>query len=112
MPETVDSFLKSLLRSGLLDREQLQSTLNAVPLEFRADPEKLAGYLVKYGKLTRYQAKKLLQGVSAGLMLGRYEIQAPVGRGGMGCVYLAFDTQTRSHLALKVLPPKMAKAEE
>src|SRR5687768_15548913 len=112
MPETVDTFLKSVLRSGLLDRDQLQDTLRTAPAESREDPDKLASYLIKHGKLSRYQAKKLLQGVSAGLLLGPYEIQAPIGRGGMGCVYLAFDTQTGTHLALKVLPPKLARAEE
>jgi serine/threonine protein kinase len=112
MPTTVDHFLKTILRSGLLDREQLQETLRAAPAESRDDAEKIANYLVKYGKLSRYQAKKLLQGVSAGLMLGPYEIQAPIGKGGMGSVYLALDTRTRTHLALKVLPPKRARGEE
>jgi len=58
----VDSFLKSVLRSGLLDSEQLQSAVRAAPPDSRSAPESLADHLVKAGKLSRYQALKLLQG--------------------------------------------------
>src|SRR5205085_8079694 len=35
-----------------------------------------------------------------------------IGRGGMGAVYLAVDYRTGQHVAIKVLPPKRARAEE
>jgi serine/threonine protein kinase/tetratricopeptide (TPR) repeat protein len=44
----------------------------------------------------------------AGTRLGRYEIRSLLGRGGMGEVYLALDTQLERTVALKVLPADVA----
>lgn len=41
--------------------------------------------------------------VSPGERLGRYEIEGPLGRGGMGTVVRAFDPVANRHVALKVL---------
>jgi serine/threonine protein kinase len=111
MPSAADDFLKAVMRSGLLNRTQLQSTLAGVPREQRDDPQSLADFLVKQDKLTRFQAFKLLQGAWFGLQLGPFQVQAPIGKGGMGAVYLAFDLRSHRHVALKVLPPKRAKEE-
>lgn len=41
--------------------------------------------------------------IDAGLRLGRYEIVAPIGAGGMGEVFRAYDTNLQRPIALKVL---------
>jgi eukaryotic-like serine/threonine-protein kinase len=50
--------------------------------------------------------------VEIGTRLGRYEIRARLGAGGMGEVYLAHDTQLRRPVALKVLPQLFTKDED
>src|SRR5256884_5306765 len=46
--------------------------------------------------------------VSPGTKLGRYEIRAKIGAGGMGEVYLAQDTKLDRKVALKILPADVA----
>jgi len=46
--------------------------------------------------------------IPAGTKLGRYEIRAKIGAGGMGEVYLAQDTKLERKVALKILPADVA----
>jgi serine/threonine protein kinase len=109
---SVDDFLRLILRSGLLSKEQLQTSLKSLPAEQRCQTLPVAEHLVKQGKLSRFQARKLMQGSQRGLVLGAFQILAPIGRGGMGTVYLARDHRSGQLLALKVLPPDRARSEE
>src|SRR5437763_13181253 len=109
---SLDEFLRLLVKSGLLSKDQLQTAINSLPAEQRGQLTPVAELLVKQGKLSRFQARKLMQGNYRGIVLGPYQILAPIGRGGMGAVYLARDGRSGKLLALKVLPPEKAKAEE
>ena len=46
--------------------------------------------------------------LAAGTRLGAYEIQGPLGAGGMGEVYRAIDTNLKRAVAIKVLPDALA----
>ena len=44
----------------------------------------------------------------SGTKLGPYEIQSPLGTGGMGEVYRARDTRLDRSVAIKILPKEMS----
>src|ERR1035437_9707573 len=47
--------------------------------------------------------------LTSGTKLGPYEIQSPLGAGGMGEVYRARDTRLDREVAIKVLPESFAR---
>src|SRR5262249_5737606 len=111
LPPAVPQVLETVRRSRLLDRDGLHAAVRTAPEPVRDDAASLAEHFVRAGLLSRYQANKLLDGITRGLVLGPFQVLAPLGRGGMGAVYLARDTWHRRLLALKVLPPKVARRE-
>ena len=50
--------------------------------------------------------------LTAGTKLGPYEIQSPLGAGGMGEVYRAKDTRLDRIVAIKVLPSHLSSDPE
>jgi serine/threonine protein kinase len=76
------------------------------------DAQALANFLVRGGLLSRFQASRMLQGKALGLVLGPYQMLAPLGRGGMGAVFMARDERSGKLVALKVLPPRRARQQE
>ncbi|HTS34975.1 MAG TPA: protein kinase [Candidatus Solibacter sp.] len=50
--------------------------------------------------------------LSSGIKLGPYEIQSPLGAGGMGEVYRALDTRLDRSVAVKILPAHLADKPE
>src|SRR3954469_17360708 len=51
-------------------------------------------------------------GLAAGTKLGPYEVQSPLGAGGMGEVYRALDTRLDRTVAIKILPSHLAENSE
>ena len=50
--------------------------------------------------------------ISPGTKFGRYEIRSQIGAGGMGEVYLAFDTELDRMVAIKILPESVASDKQ
>ena len=66
-------------------------------------PDGLLARMVADDLLTPFQAKQLGEGRWRGLVLGDYHLQARIGKGGMGQVFLAQDRARRRPVAIKVL---------
>ena len=112
MAITVDQFLRNLLRCELVDRDALRDVLRSMPPEARDQAPAVAEFLVAQKMITTFQSHKVLAGVTQGLKLDSYVVQTPIGKGGMGTVYLAKDCRDGKAVAIKVLSPKRAKEGE
>ena len=78
-------FVWDLRRSGLIDRGQLDQIVGEfLKQNPRAEPPALAEYLVGQGILTAFQAERMLQGKTQGLVLGPYVLMDAIGPGSMG----------------------------
>ena len=98
-------FVWDLRRSGLIDRGQLDLIVG----EFlknnpRAEAPALAEFLVEQGTLTGFQAERVLNGKTQGLVLGPYVLLDAIGAGSMGQVYKATSKNDNALYAVKVLP--------
>src|SRR5262249_49763740 len=68
---------------------------------------------VKAGLITAFQAEQLLAGRYKGFFLlgGQYKLLKPIGRGGMGAVFLCEPLPLNRRVAVKVLPKARAPDE-
>src|SRR5215475_9455325 len=111
-PTTVAEFVELVRKSGVVDEKRLDAHLeklraaSALP----AEPNRLAGVLVRDGVLTHFQATQFLQGKWRRFTIGKYKVLEQLGSGGMGSVYLCEHMLMRRRVAVKVLPT--AKAED
>lgn len=98
-------FVWDLRRSGLIDRGQLDQVVNEfMKKNPRAEAPALAQYLVQHGTLTQFQAERVLNGKTQGLVLGPYVLLDAIGQGSMGQVYKATSKNDSQQYAVKVLP--------
>ncbi len=108
VPTVASDFLAVVRKSGLIEERKLLEVFpnpEAVP----QDSQKAAAILMRSGLLTQFQAKQLLVGKFRGFMLGTYKLLEPIGKGGMGTVFLAEHTSLKRKVAVKVLPVDKAR---
>jgi len=111
-PANIDDFVKLIRKSGMIEEHRLDAYLDKLKANgsMTTDVKKLAGYMVKDGLLTYFQAEQFLLGKWRGFTIGKYKLLERIGFGGMGQVFLCEHMYMRRRVAIKVLPP--AKAEE
>jgi len=98
-------FVWDLRRSGLIDRGQLDQIVSEfLKRNPRAEAPALAEFLVNQGTLTGFQADRILNGKTQGLVLGPYVLLDGIGSGSMGQVYKACSKNDSNLYAIKVLP--------
>ena len=98
-------FVWDLRRSGLIDRGQLDQIVGEfLKRNPRAEAVALAEFLVEQGTLTAFQADRILNGKTQGLVLGPYVLLDAIGQGSMGQVYKATSKNDTHQYAVKVLP--------
>ncbi|MEO2090293.1 MAG: serine/threonine protein kinase, partial [Gemmataceae bacterium] len=98
-------FVWDLRRSSLIDRGQLDQIVGEfLKRNPRAEAPALAEYLVQQNTLTAFQAERILNGKTAGLVLGPYVLQDAIGSGSMGQVFKATSKNDNAQYAVKVLP--------
>jgi eukaryotic-like serine/threonine-protein kinase len=107
LDEATRSFVRNSLAAGLVSIDDLKKVVMSLMSESdQFDPQRLATGLMCAGMLTPWQANKLLAGKCRGFYLGSYRLLRPLGKGGMGVVYLGEHHVMKRLMALKILPPE------
>lgn len=110
LDESTRSFVRRILEAGLAQIDDLKKVVVSLMAESsHFTPERLAAGLVAAGILTQWQSTKLLAGKSRGFYLGSYRLLRPLGKGGMGVVYLGEHQVMKRLMALKILPPEATR---
>ncbi|MEM1070669.1 MAG: serine/threonine-protein kinase, partial [Planctomycetota bacterium] len=109
--EQARSFVRRALSAGLVEIDDVKKVVMSMMSQSVNDEhafvaERLAECLVHAGVLTQWQASKLLAGCGKGFYLGSYRLLRPLGKGGMGVVYLGEHHVMKRLVALKILPPE------
>ena len=98
----IDSLLQSLEESRLLDGETLAQLTQWLQASPDTTPEAVLRRLAREGRLTEWQAKRLLEGPTA-FFFGQYKLVDELGVGATGVVYRAVADHFSRHVAIKTI---------
>ena len=110
MSLSVKQFIQELAESGLMSEADIQTLGETAPAGDQPADDFAAG-LVESGRLTRFQAKALLEGDGRRLVLGNYVVLERIGAGGMGLVLKAEHRRMKRRVALKMLPKAATESD-
>ncbi|NQT11878.1 MAG: serine/threonine protein kinase, partial [Planctomycetes bacterium] len=113
MAITLEKFVHSLSKSGLMTSEEVDAFLHGLPADRQPkDGKELARDMLRRKRLTKFQAQAVYDGKTRGLVLGNYVILDMLGEGGMGQVFKAQHRRMERTVALKVLAPAAMKSPD
>ena len=101
--QPAESLLQLLEKSRLISDDELSALVERLRLRDKRSGRQVARALVAEGRLTRYQANRLLAGRYRGFFIDHYTLLEVLGTGGMGRLFLAEDGDAGERVALKVL---------
>ena len=110
MSLTPKEFLEGLLKSRLISDEAVQEIRNSLPAEVLGSSRSIASELVRQGKLTSFQATRILDGKHTGLVLGNNVLVEKIGEGGMGEVFKAEHIRMKRPVVIKILPDSATRS--
>ena len=104
---TCDWLVDELVAARLAERERLEPHLAEFTAESPyADADAFAKHLAREGIITKYQARRAIDGDSKKLLLGAYLLTDVIGSGSLGPVYRARGRADQHPYAVKVLPQR------
>ncbi|MDV6031758.1 MAG: serine/threonine protein kinase [Phycisphaera sp. RhM] len=110
LDQATRDFVRRSMQAGLVELADVKKVVVSLMTEDVVfTPDRLAQGLVGADLLTPWQARKLLAGKARGFHLGNYRLLRPLGRGGMGVVFLARHAVMNRLMALKILPAEASK---
>ena len=110
LDDSTRDFVRRAIHTGLVELADIKKVVVSLMTEDVVfTPERLSEGLVNADLLTPWQSRKLLAGKGKGFYLGNYRLLRPLGRGGMGVVFLAQHTVMNRLMALKILPSEASK---
>lgn len=102
-------FLDLLVRSGVVERDNLDDAVWRYSLRDESSPITVARKLIKQGVVTRFQAERVLNRRWRGLVIGGYKLLNVLGAGGMGWVYAAQEPNSSWTVAIKLISNERRK---